>query len=105
MTIVDVEFSNADPVAATISWCRYDNKGLSTDEVQEAANDGLFKMPLNGTSTLQKGDTFSTGYRKYKVLNIVPTKDVPDGGHCEGWVELEELERSKPDEDIPATEK
>ena len=101
MTIVDVEISNADSLVASVSWYRYDNKGLSTDEVQEAANDGLFKMPLKGTSTLQKGDTFSTGYRKYKVLNIVPTKNLPDGGHCEGWIELDELERPQVDDAEP----
>jgi hypothetical protein len=58
----------------------------------------LLKLSERGTTTFRKGDEFSTGYRLYKVLNVVPAGDLPGGGHCEGWVELDEIERPATDE-------
>jgi hypothetical protein len=46
-------------------------------------------------SRLRKGDVFMTGARSYKVRNIVPPGVLPNGGHCEGWIELDEIEPPK----------
>jgi hypothetical protein len=98
-----VEFLDEEPPAMKLTWERRD-EGEQVPDSDRKEYEELFKMPYKETTTFRKGDEFSTGYRRFKVLNVVPAGDLPNGGHCEGWVELDELKRPKPDEGKP-TEK
>jgi hypothetical protein len=96
--ILDVDFTQQGNAAAKVTWRRNDDgaRQLLLSELREY--ESQFLMPEKGTTTLRTGDEFSTGYRLFKVLNVVPAGDLPDRGHCEGWVELEEIEHPATDE-------
>lgn len=99
-----MEFLDEEPAAMTLSWER-DDLGEHVPDSDRKEYEELFKLAYDGTTTFRKGDEFSTGYRRFKVRNVVPAGDLPDGGHCEGWVELEELAPPKTDKDASAIEK
>jgi len=83
--IVSIKFDNEESSSVTIEWSRGD------DDRSGGLNESQFKMAANGVATLRKGDVLATGYKHYKVLNIIHPCDILNGSHCEGWIELEDV--------------
>lgn len=84
-----IQFPAENPSSVRIEWSRGD------DDRSGGLNESRFKMASNGVTTLRTGDFLVTGYKKYKVLNVVHPFDLHETGHCEGWVELEDVTSAK----------